>query len=463
MRVRAAQRGAPQHVRRPTGREEYANSPVTFSVPSGRSGARRRRPPAASSSRRSRWRRRCGRHRAAARLSSRRAAAARRGPARLVDGRAARSRSTTGAAVDQQQLQRRRRRRAPARRPGRRCRVRRASSSRHSAMSASLPGLQRADLVRRGPRHARRRRSWPARAPRGTVSAGGPPRSARRTAARARSSSTSWPASLEAAPSTPEPDRRAGVAAGRATRRDAGAEPGVGATGSAPRRCRWRRSAAIAASSRWTQCASQTSSPSQPRPLDVLHRRAAEALAAERLLVERLGEVGVQPHAARAGPARPPRASARAVTENGEHGATRDPQHRAGRRVVVAVDRGLGRGEDRVVGPRPRRPAAARPATGPRSIEPRVGWKRRPTSRGRVDLGAEQVAAVAREDVVVVGAWSCSRSSASQASAAAAAATHDLARRCRAQTGYSSVSQLEQGRVLRRARGWPTGRGGGGC
>ena len=44
------------------------------------------------------------------------------------------------------------------------------------------------------------------------------------------------------------------------------------------------------------------------------------------------------------------------------------------------------------------------PSDSPRSIEPRVGWKRRPIAPGGRDLGAEQVAAVAREDVVVVGA-----------------------------------------------------------
>ena len=52
---------------------------------------------------------------------------------------------------------------------------------------------------------------------------------------------------------------------------------------------------------RWTQWASQTSAPSQPSSLEVLDRAAAEPLDAERLLLDRLGEVGVQPDAAAAG------------------------------------------------------------------------------------------------------------------------------------------------------------------
>ena len=57
-------------------------------------------------------------------------------------------------------------------------------------------------------------------------------------------------------------------------------------------------------------------------PLGVLDRRAAVRVAAELLLVDGLGEVGVQPDALARGPARRPRSSASGVTENGEHGAT---------------------------------------------------------------------------------------------------------------------------------------------
>ena len=135
----------------------------------------------------------------------------------------------------------------------------------------------------------------------------------------------------------------------------------------------------------------------------VLGRGAAERVAAVLLLVERLGQVGVQPDAVARGPARRDCASARALTENGEHGASRDPQHRVGRRVVVAGDRRLGGGQDRRRGAPPPRPAAARRRTAPRSIEPRRGVETQPDLPGRLDLGAEQVAAVAREDVVVVG------------------------------------------------------------
>ena len=113
--------------------------------------------------------------------------------------------------------------------------------------------------------------------------------------------------------------------------------------------------------------------------VEVLERPHAEALEAELLLVVGLGEVGVQPHAARAGQLG---GLAHQLAGDGERrrGGERDPHHRARRRVVEAVDRVRARGEDRVavlddvVGRQP-------PALWPRSIAPRHGWKRRPIAR----------------------------------------------------------------------------------
>ena len=82
--------------------------------------------------------------------------------------------------------------------------------------------------------------------------------------------------------------------------------------------------------------------------VQVLHRRAAEVLAAVLVLVGGLGQVRVQPDALVPGPASA--ASVEQVAGDRERRARgdADPQHRAGRRVVEPVDRVLGRGEDRV-------------------------------------------------------------------------------------------------------------------
>ena len=122
-------------------------------------------------------------------------------------------------------------------------------------------------------------------------------------------------------------------------------------------------------------------------PLEVLDRAAAEALPAELLLVDRLGEVRVQAHAARAGELG---RLEHQLLGHRERRARRDgdARHRAGRGVVVAVDRLRRRPRGSRRDPRPPRPAAARPATRPRSIEPRHGWKRTPSPSGRVDLDA---------------------------------------------------------------------------
>ena len=128
-------------------------------------------------------------------------------------------------------------------------------------------------------------------------------------------------------------------------------------------------------------------------PLEVLDRPAAEALLAEPLLVDRLGEVRVQAHAARARE-RGRLAHQRLGDRERRAGRDRDPRHRARRRVVVAVDR-LRRGlEDRVAilddlvrrepalrarrDPSSRgRGGSARRGRAPRRPRPRAGRRRR--------------------------------------------------------------------------------------
>ena len=127
----------------------------------------------------------------------------------------------------------------------------------------------------------------------------------------------------------------------------------------------------------------------------------AEVLAAVVLLVEGLGQVGVQPYAVLAG-----------QLGRGPQQVRRSPRRAStgpARRAASSPGRGRGSGRSRRrtrPGPcrRPRRPESggSPPWRRPRSIDPRVGWKRRPTVR------AASTAAASRspppgEHVVVVG------------------------------------------------------------
>ena len=87
----------------------------------------------------------------------------------------------------------------------------------------------------------------------------------------------------------------------------------------------------------------------------------------------------------------------------------RDAHHRAAAGVVVELHQSLASRPGSCRRPaRPSRVAGRRPsATG--VIEPRVGWKRMPSSRGRRDLGRDEVAAARGVDVQVVGASWCTR------------------------------------------------------
>ena len=145
-------------------------------------------------------------------------------------------------------------------------------------------------------------------------------------------------------------------------------------------------SRAIAASARCTAWASQTSGPSQPSDSTYSTGRAAEPLA---------GRTPPRPASRRGGcaSARPCRGPASAacssrspVTENGEHGATPIRSIESERRVVVAC-RSPTRwrpGSRRC--PRPRCPAAARPALAEvhrpaGRVEPQPDPRARPRSR----------------------------------------------------------------------------------
>ena len=133
----------------------------------------------------------------------------------------------------------------------------------------------------------------------------------------------------------------------------------------------------MSAGARCTVWASHTSSPSQPSRSRYSTGRAAVPLAAVLLLVERLGEVCVQAYAQVERASVADSRSRSVVTENGEQGASATrtiapgagswnrstASWRGGEDLVDALDHRVGR-----------QPAPDRP----RSIEPRVGWKRSP-------------------------------------------------------------------------------------
>ena len=153
---------------------------------------------------------------------------------------------------------------------------------------------------------------------------------------------------------------------------------------------------------RWTQCASQTSSPSQPSSSTYSSGRTPKRSRQNVLLVVGLGEVGVQAHAARAGElgglAHQLAGDARTATWGRARSA---PSRPAPGRGSGRSPRRSRRGSRR--GPRRRRRAGGRRRSRPRSIAPRHGWKRRPIARAASISTASRSPARAREDVVVVG------------------------------------------------------------
>src|SRR5215204_1632204 len=249
-----------------------------------------------------------------------------------------------------------------------------ASSRSQSATSASAPTLRWPSSSsrprQRAPWRVASSSAWRA------VSAVGPP-DARATTSAARSSSTSSPHSFEAAPSTPSPTG-APAASSAAT----GAMP-------APSRPfdvgQWATPVPVAPirrtspPSRCTQCASQTSSPSQPR----LSRYSSGRLPKRSRQNSSSSSVS-----ARCVCSRTPRARASSavsaissvLTENGDVGAsairTIAPGDGSWKRSIAdaLALRIASRSSTISSGGRP-------PLLAPRSIAPRQGWKRRPIAR----------------------------------------------------------------------------------
>ena len=203
----------------------------------------------------------------------------------------------------------------------------------------------------------------------------------------------------------PEPDRRA-AADQRRDGSDPRAEPRVGARAVRDARARLAEAAHLRVVQ--VHAVREPDVVAEPaEPLQVLDRAAAEQLDAEALLVLGLRHVRVQPHAAGAGQLG---RLAHQLLRDAERGAggERDPHHRVGRGVVVLVDRGLAGGEDRVavLDDLVRRQPAGGAAEVHRAaarVEAQADLAR------RLDLDRQQVARVAREQVVVVGGGGAAR------------------------------------------------------
>ena len=449
--------------------EENANSPVTLSVPSGRSGdvpiadavpPRAHRAPGVraalgptGAARRSRRRcssplpAACGRPVRATRAPLRRPWSAVRRP------------RTTARPPTSSSCQRRGRARRPARRPGRRCRRGRARRARHSAMSASLPGSSEPISSSR-PEAAGAADGAQRAAPRRAVSAAGPPRSRASAAAPGAARRPACP------PRWRRRRRRRGRPATPASSRSrTGAMPApsraleVGQCATpvpvrAELRDRARRRGARRGRARRRRRASRAARRTRPAcSRSVLRQNSSSSSVSARWVCSRT-------------PRRRASAAASRISSLGHRERRarrdRDPQHRARRRVVVAVDR---------------RPAVAARAASVSSTtlsggsppcdsaevhRPAAGWNRRPIRRGRLDLRGEQVAAVAREDVVVVGGGRAAGQR-EPAEARRAAAPRTTSASMRGPDRVQRGQPAEQGRRPGPARGSPTGRGGGGC
>ena len=289
-----------------------------------------------------------------------------------------------------------------------------------------------------------------------TSSASGPPR-ARANNNAWRSSSTKLPASLLAAPSTPSPTglpaaRRSAARAIPAPRR--ALELGQCAT---PVPDEPNRS--ISASEKWMPCANHTSGPGPAEFSGVLQRGGAEVLAAVVGLVGGLGEVGVQPDALAAGQFG---GVAHEFAGDAERRAGRDHdlQHRVRARVVPAVDRGLGRGQDlvAVLDHRVRRQPAVLLAEIHRSAR-RVEPQSRPRAAARISASSRSLPPGERRSGDRPR-W-CSRSA--RAGPARPERPHGRTRRRSRPTPGRAWSASRTGSRRRRAHESPTGRGAGGC
>ena len=151
------------------------------------------------------------------------------------------------------------------------------------------------------------------------VIAAGPPRS-RATSSAWRSSPPSSPASLDAAPSTPSPTgapARTSGTTGAIPAPSRAFDDGQCAT---PVRVSPKRATSRVGEMHAVREPDVVAEPAEL--LQVLDRPHAEELEAERLLLDGLGHVGVQPHAALRARTRRVSAISSRVTLNGEQGAS---------------------------------------------------------------------------------------------------------------------------------------------
>ena len=135
----------------------------------------------------------------------------------------------------------------------------------------------------------------------------------------------------------------------------------------------------------------------QPAHLgELVDRAPAEALEAVRRPRRgpRRGGCAAGRRAAR--PAPRSRVISAGETLNGEHGASAIRSIDAGDAVVVRRDQPLASRRGSRRRPGPRESGGRPPSFSDSVIDPRVGWNRRPSSRGRGDLGRPQVAGAAR-------------------------------------------------------------------
>ena len=370
-----------------------------------------------------------------------------------------------------------RRRRSAARRPGPRPRRRRSrvsasgrgpstsaatgssipawsrSSSRHSTTSASLPTSSVPSSSSR-PRQ-RAPCSVPSSSASARVIAAGPPRS-RATSSAWRSSPPSSPASLDAAPSTPSPTgapARTSGTTGAIPAPSRAFDDGQCAT-PVPRLAEARDLALVE-----VHAVREPDVVAEPAELlEVLDRPHAEELQAERLLLDGLGHVRVQPHAALAGElGRLGHQLARDAERRARR--ERDPHIEPGDGSWKRVQRGVVGGEDRVAvldhGVR-RQPAAAtrrgpsRRGTGGSGCRARARPRSRPPA-GRPPRAGRRSGGRRRSCSPSAAAPRARRAPPRARSARRSAPTSDTARRA---TRTASPAA--------RARAWPTGRGGGG-
>ena len=306
------------------------------------------------------------------------------------------------------------------------------SSSRHSATSASAPTLRCPSSS------SRPRQRAPCSVPSSSACAG---RQGARPPGRARDGQRGAHLVDELlrlvgrGAVDPESDRRAGGQE-RGHVRDPGAEPAVG--GRAVRDAGAGRAHARRLGLVEMDAVGEPHVVAEPADaVEVLQRPHAELLEAELLLVDRLGQVRVQPHATAA---RELGSLHEQLARDAERRRRRerDPHARAGRRVVEAVDRLLGGGEDRVavldeaVG---RQPAVGLPEVHRAAARVEAQADR---ARG-LDLDGEEVAAAAREDVVVVGRRRAARRR-QRPPARRAPPPRPCRRRCAPTPGYSATS-----------------------